>query len=710
MHQLGRSIIPCLSLIAVLSSPFGILSNPFSPYNPSVSPLPIYFALGMLLGACASAFIQLDEHQNALVSKLCRTLNPLCLAAILLCSLLDWLRVVDYSEAEKMAGFFGSGVYVDVSGAIRCIAPGILCLAGIALTAAGQTPPRGLQNGFEKSNGFLELPPIGPMAALASAICTGGVLCRQILGATFAHITPAPIAALAATLMNSAILLLVSAMSERLQTTTGHLPVRIHVEPWIAIGIVLWGSTIRIVPVAQLLSEQFIAVVALTFVSLFFTAVVLSRRHRGMPSPEGPDQLEAALRLSFEKHGLAPRELEIALLYADGKTSGAIADLLGIKPATVRSALQRSYRKLGTNDRNGFLTFVKRAAGERNEGIYPTPQSATSHMKSADLRVRGNMALPIIYGVLLLIPGTIPTTSWGAWRPYIYAMGSLAVIVGFFLMERSELERRIDAVGLAFIGTSFALGSAWEELLRATGPYRLPDVLAPLELGVALISGFLLIKGPSAHRMNSMSLHVIPAATTGAALVTIVSWRLALFAVTLLFAAYWFHQASHRDQERRSLSGTCLFAFGIASMATDVLANRYADMLWGNDGWTQPFGGRTAFSAYCLVLIALFSVVILVVYITGVRQVIASACAERHRPSVLETSGRGWHFLISRGISETQATVLLLVARGKSSDQIARELHYSRGTINTARREGYARLKVHDRLQLIELLYEVDNA
>lgn len=64
--------------------------------------------------------------------------------------------------------------------------------------------------------------------------------------------------------------------------------------------------------------------------------------------------------------------------------------------------------------------------------------------------------------------------------------------------------------------------------------------------------------------------------------------------------------------------------------------------------------------------------------------------------------------LLSNGLSETQADVLLRVASGKSSAQISDELGIAPGTVSSARAMGYRLLGVHSREELVERLSGVD--
>ena len=60
--------------------------------------------------------------------------------------------------------------------------------------------------------------------------------------------------------------------------------------------------------------------------------------------------------------------------------------------------------------------------------------------------------------------------------------------------------------------------------------------------------------------------------------------------------------------------------------------------------------------------------------------------------------------LRARGLSETQASVLSLACSGRSTAQIAGELHLAEGTVRAARATGYRMLGVHSREELAALL------
>ena len=70
----------------------------------------------------------------------------------------------------------------------------------------------------------------------------------------------------------------------------------------------------------------------------------------------------------------------------------------------------------------------------------------------------------------------------------------------------------------------------------------------------------------------------------------------------------------------------------------------------------------------------------------------------------LDKEERDILLLRSKGVNELEALVLSKIAQGKTGPQIARELHYSLGTINGLRSHAYQAINVHSKQELIDLL------
>ncbi len=77
---------------------------------------------------------------------------------------------------------------------------------------------------------------------------------------------------------------------------------------------------------------------------------------------------------------------------------------------------------------------------------------------------------------------------------------------------------------------------------------------------------------------------------------------------------------------------------------------------------------------------------------------------EIDRPSGLLDSARPLLYLQGRGLSETDARILVEIARGRSASEICRALSVSEGSVNTARFKAYQTLGIHSKRELVDLL------
>jgi DNA-binding CsgD family transcriptional regulator len=76
---------------------------------------------------------------------------------------------------------------------------------------------------------------------------------------------------------------------------------------------------------------------------------------RASPTEAGPEQLETL--------GLTPREAEILLWVAQGKTNPEIATILGIGLTTVKKHLEATFAKLGVENRTSAAALALEKLG-----------------------------------------------------------------------------------------------------------------------------------------------------------------------------------------------------------------------------------------------------------------------------------------------------------------------------------------------------------
>ncbi len=101
------------------------------------------------------------------------------------------------------------------------------------------------------------------------------------------------------------------------------------------------------------------------------------------------------------------------------------------------------------------------------------------------------------------------------------------------------------------------------------------------------------------------------------------------------------------------------------------------------------------------------SAIVLVVLVLISCCVVVAVCFVQESPALRmgrRTADRVTAFFIAQGLSEFEASVLLGIVKGKTGREIASELAYSLGGINSLRWSGYKKLGIHSRGQLISLL------
>lgn len=469
-------------------------------------------------------------------------------------------------------------------------------------------------------------------------------------------------------------------------------------------------------------------------------------------------------------YGLAPRELEVACLSLMDLSSSDVAQRLGIQPSTVRATMQRVYRKAHVANLAALQQATKPGIYQRPPSI-GTDGARCVHEDElpagGTLWHNTLLALAAACCSVLLLPIGISQLPWGSWRPFVYGcalallllapmpmwaqgrrwqerdalsivrcvclgMGFTTLFLAAWCGVRAGLMSGPVALMLAFVGTllvgipcfedllshvdvthvrhidvplramlpslSLFLGLAWEELWRGAAWYSIVPELVVFELlcvgGLALI-----VSDQYRHRAILLAVMVLVA--------LIARLRVTLF-VDALCTLIWLLREGFRAHALDARVVTAVIALcAVGILGGDFLVDLLGFYLVGNDVLTAPFGGRAAFGAIVsslgYVLSSLYGLLC-----------IAACLRTQRNAQVLELLGeqpsseeRLRYTLRGRGLTHTQEDVVLGILRGQTSAQIGLALHYSRGTVNTARAAAYKRLDVHSRSELIATLHQL---
>ena len=313
----------------------------------------------------------------------------------------------------------------------------------------------------------------------------------------------------------------------------------------------------------------------------------------------------------------------------------------------------------------------------------------------------------VVASVLLLLQSTAAYVWVAVAILAVSALGASA-----FLVCRTafmEEDQSIGCAGRSYgIGAPvlpfaafFALGFVWEESWRSLGYHSFMgggvvfSVLAAILISATVFRVWK--KGRTV--ICSMAAILIVAVCVGSGVLIV---AVAIFCYGLLLVLRYIHGIAHSSE-----SWSVPMAFGIGCIVSEIAIDHVGDRL-GFGYWAKPFDAFQRASEVEIVAACLIFVLLLVALAS-----VFLLC--RNFSFVLKQGGRlpdlgtqdeerCLHFLQSRGLSEGHSRILLDIARGYSARDIIERQHYSKGSVNDARRKGYLLLGVHDRVGLAALI------
>ena len=717
----------CLCLfVAVVACPFGIEdcadANQLDASRLFSSPILVLFALGVMFSSIALSYgIQFERIKARW---------PYRVAGLTLCLFLclcapSWFAVSFFEDVAAAHGYFGSNAFVFLKNATTILLALSALPAGVSFAilfvSGPYWHPHHEKLPFSEEGPYRRKCDCHELVARVCgfvAMCAGSLLVRQLSTYILLHLRPA-IPAL------TVMVVCCATVSVFLLTWVIRLGLLRAEEALLSysLGLVVWSALTRVFRFDVLGSYSAFTISLLVLFIATATFVLMCRGKKRDADGVNDDQEKNSRDLEerFSQSGLAPRECEIACLTARGATSREVADKLGIKPSTVRSAMQRAYKKLGVEGYDIFMaTFgVRRSSSAETlsanginlnelDGLQKTKQVAiTDNLRPWLTHIRiGAVLLAVGCTALLPVVLSIGRQDWGSHRVALYCVSvvmiivscSVGVVLGGFPSRHSD-EKGIPGLSTAMPLLSLAcfIGSAWEELQRNLGGYPLFDLAAPVECGLVLIV-------LSAIRALGVSRRRVAAGAFVSVVVVLVFgrvgvWVLAACAfVVMMFIMLRFNMIGGRA------AALSVLVFALSAIATDVTVNKYADIRWGNDAFTDPFGGREAFDILASVFVVACLCFVVVVSISMCRNLVLKRRSDALRHADEDLQKRLQYALLAYGVNETEVSVLLCIARGMDASAICDELCIARGTVNAARNAGYRALGIHNRAALIRTL------
>lgn len=473
LRAAARWLWPCL----LIATPFHLGEG-----NPALSSVPTLAAAGLLAGVLIDRFVSPVREPAA-----ARRMAAAGAAVIALLSLPEWATLPAIPQQLANKGVFGTSQYIDFSGALRTLQPVLFFSAAVICGLVQRRPFADARDSAPtdaspQGHGLIsERPVLLRRACACAAAASVGYLIRYA-EATWYGISSLP-AVSDPTLTTTCQFLLLAfslacaALADRASGVGGAGP---QVIAHLSLGTLLWGMMTRVLSPRGpdiTLYDAFCAL-ALACIVVFF-AVLLhgaarSRGHlrsdanadactpahkKSAPSDQHSRlpyaQSNPAMAASLERHGLAPREMEVAIAYVLGEPVASIAETLGIKPGSVRATAQRVYGKMGVSSKSELIDAVvatdsSARLGESAEiGKTAVNHKGEEHVGGAATRQIGKPGITACALITLLVSvlplcGDYPR-RWGLARALIYgmAMGFVAdAVLGWWGIPLSKLLRQ----------------------------------------------------------------------------------------------------------------------------------------------------------------------------------------------------------------------------------------------------------------------------
>ena len=225
-----------------------------------------------------------------------------------------------------------------------------------------------------------------------------------------------------------------------------------------AAGIICWNLWTRAVhyPDGDGLAISLGACTCTILLSIL--AILICRlSHRPKTQEKQSDGLQQettsqAIHEALEGLDLAPREYEVARMLLQGKSSSQTAELLGLKPSTVRTYLRRAYAKAGVSNASEFAKKLMPQAAADDEGDCETapsphkpdrPAGVIAHAVECLEPYSPELARCTSAGLLILTltPVFEEQTAWGLGQPLIYLVSIGFIVASLAAMSAASYVR-----------------------------------------------------------------------------------------------------------------------------------------------------------------------------------------------------------------------------------------------------------------------------
>lgn len=705
-----------MSLSGVLVCLFLLLSAPYdaaiSALKPACSPIFIFLALGVQIGLATALFVEARGHA---VKGWKTPLSGILLAGSLIAVSLDWMILLQFDLASADAGWFGTTEFVFFRAWFNeYVRP--LCTFSAAV-AGGMLLFDSCESKGSQCDSHATTFSLSTTVRLCVQLCILLALGFSSRGmvALFYDLFPYPPLAATASAVYSGVLFALLALSVRRLNALecGANPIA-PIALLFTAGVVAWEASIRVVPVLECSLVSVPLVLLATAFSI--AAAVADLRKRGAPSRvehvalkgNGDHGEHDGASSLLEGYDLSDRERSIATLVMEGNTTSAAAACLGISASTVRVTLRRVYKKLGIGGMPDLRAMSPMASTAEMVDSAEAQESEEAPMSAPPgLSPLLFVAFVVCICMFPYVARIYAAPQWGLFRGELYVLGIAAYLLGVVWLclqiiqdgDRPSWSRYVSPrLLIACIGVACLLAASGEEMRRGVSGFGLIDIFSPFEF--TLILGSFLVIGTLGKRSSR---GVVVFAVIALAVCAL--WiRGCLHALSLMAVVYALCLMVKDRSALRGLLAIMVTVHGLFLFGSDYLVNRIFDIFLTGGYLTEPFGGRLPFALLVIGVICIAMTVVALCFILECFDHVQEYKYRTSLGSIELYADRVRHLFLGKGLSSSQADVLILIVQGRGSAQIAVELCMSKGTVNTARRVGYKKLGVHSKVELMSYL------
>lgn len=386
-----------------------------------------------------------------------------------------------------------------------------------------------------------------------------------------------------------------------------------------SLGMLCWSCLQRVVDPYEVASGYAVATAAAVFlVFLIMRRVCFARRGRKKHSEKLlKPSVSAGFKSFLEVSRLSPRETEAVLLCIEGRTSAESAGIMGIKDVTVRSLLQRAYKKIGVASKDELLAL----AGISVKNAHPSSSGAPLRRNGFDKASYLLWSAVLICFFVPWVPVTQPL--WGLGRDVLYGIafgalcGSAAACFLVWQQSKGSCVNKLRGIDCCLYAVCAALGVASQNYAvedAAFGAARFFVLFCFAALSVTRLCGLLAGETFKANRSFRLS-------ALAAVLLVLLLFMLPACRMLLALVAVCFFVAACFSRCGSEGSGAC---GEIASRQSgfpapcSLLAFFFALGFAWEESWRSL--GYSAFFSYCFVFCLVAVVFVLVALVASEKQ------------------------------------------------------------------------------------------